>query len=73
MEVGLKIKKYLERNGLSQAWLSRRSKIDRIKLNLALNGHRRLAFEEYETICWVLGVGTDLFLTPRVPIGETAS
>lgn len=67
MEVGLKIKKYLEENGISQTFLSKKTGIELTKLNLALNGNRRLTFLEYETICWALGVNTDKFLSPRMP------
>ena len=73
MEVGLKIKMYLERNGMSQAFLSRETQINRVKLNLALNGNRRITFDEYELICGVLGVNTDFFLKPRTPLEKTAS
>lgn len=67
MEVGLKIKTYLDQNGISQTFLSRKSGIELQKLNLALNGNRRFTFPEYETICWALGVNTDKFLKPRMP------
>lgn len=66
MEVGLKIKKYLEENGITQAHVSRESDVNPVKLNLALNGNRKLTFDEYEKICGVLGVNTDKFLKPRV-------
>lgn len=67
MTVGLKIKKYLDNNGISQAHLSRETGIDSVKLNLGLNGKRRLTFDEYALICGVLGVNTDKFLKPRTP------
>ena len=67
METGAKIKEYLEANGISQAFLSKKSGIPAPKLNLALNGKRRLAFSEYESVCWALGVGVDTFLEPRPP------
>lgn len=67
MEVGLKIKRHLDENGITQAFLSRKTGISRSKLNLALNGNRRLSFEEYELICGALGLPVDLFLEARVP------
>lgn len=67
MEVGLKIKKYLEENGISQTFLSKKTGIELPKLNLALNGNRRFTFLEYEMVCWALGVNTDKFLKPRIP------
>ena len=67
MDVGLKIKKYLEENGISQTFLSRKTGIELPKLNLALNGNRRFTFAEYECVCWALGVNTDKLLQPRRP------
>lgn len=67
LEVGQKIKAYLEANGISQKFLSEKTGIDTPKLNLALNGKRKLTFPEYETVCWALGVNTDKFLKPRMP------
>lgn len=72
MDVGLKIKKYLEDNGISQTFLSRKTGISLPKVNLALNGNRRLTFEEYESICWALNVNTDKFLQPRMPAEKGA-
>lgn len=67
MEVGNKIKEYLEENGISQAFVSRVTEIDAVKLNLSLNGNRRFTFEEYSLICGALKVNTDFFLKPRMP------
>ncbi len=38
-----------------------------MRINLALNGKRRMTFEEYELICGAVNVGTDKFLEPRKP------
>lgn len=67
MCVGLKIKTYLDKNGISQTHISNETKIPLSKLNLALNGKRRLTFEEYELICGAVDVGVDKFLEPRKP------
>lgn len=67
MIVGLEIKKYLEGKGITQAFLSRKTGIDVAKLNLALNGIRRLSLDEYSLICGALGVDTNFFLKPRLP------
>lgn len=67
MNTGVKIKNYLESKGITQSFLSARSGVPAPKLNLALNGRRRLTFDEYESICWALGVGVDTFLEPRPP------
>lgn len=72
MDVGMKIKGYLESKGVSQAFLSTKSGIPPAKLNLALNGKRRLSLPEYEAICWALGVGVDAFMEPKPPEGISA-
>ena len=71
MDTGIKIKAYLEERGISQVFLSVRSNIPAAKLNLALNGKRKLTFDEYEAICFALGVGVDTFLEPK-PLGKTS-
>lgn len=67
MEVGLKIKRYLDENGITQAFISRKTGISNSKLNLSLNGNRKLTFEEYELICGALGVPPGFFLKARIP------
>lgn len=67
MEVGIKIKSYLEEKGITQAFISRQTGIELPKLNLALNGKRKITFEEYSIICGALNVNTDFFLKPRLP------
>lgn len=67
MDVGTKIKNYLEEKGISQAFVSSKSGIPPAKLNLALNSKRKLSLPEYESICWALGVGVDTFMEPRPP------
>ena len=70
MNVGKRVFEYLKQHGISQTHISKESGIPLPKLNLALNGERRLTFEEYEEICWVLGVSVDQFLSPRKPNNE---
>lgn len=65
-----KIKNYLKDNGISQTYVSKKSGIPLVKLNLSLNGNRRLSLEEYELICGALLVGADKFLEPRLPAGK---
>ena len=67
LEVGLKIKKYLDEKGISQAHISRELGMDPEKLNLSLNGKRKFTFPEYELLCGVLNVDTNFFLKPRLP------
>lgn len=65
MCVGEKIKTYLYMNGITQTHISTKTSIPLPKLNLALNGNRRLTFEEYELICGALEVNTDKFIQPK--------
>lgn len=65
MCVGLKIKSYLKDNGISQTFVSKKTGIPLDKLNLSLNGNRRLDLGEYELICGALSVGADKFLEPK--------
>lgn len=67
MDVGIKIKKYLEENGISQVHVGKKAGLNLTKLNLALNGNRKLSLEEYALICGALNVNTDFFLKPRLP------
>ena len=67
MCVGLKIKSYLKDNGITQTFVANKTGIPLQKLNLSLNGMRRLDFGEYELICGALCVGTDRFLEPKLP------
>lgn len=70
MQTNLEIKKYLDENGITQIFISKKTGIEPAKLNQALNGNRRLLLEEYAMICGVLGVNTDFFLKPRLPDKE---
>lgn len=72
MCVGKKIKSYLENNGITQTFVANKTGIPVQKLNLSLNGNRRLDFDEYELICGALSVGTDKFLGPKIPESKQA-
>ncbi len=62
MDVGKKIKDYLDEKGISQSFISNKTGIGTVKLNLALNGNRRLTIEEYVAICKALELDTNTFL-----------
>lgn len=72
MDIGEKIKAFIEAAGISQNELSTKTQIPPPKLNLSLNGKRRFTFAEYQVICWALGVGVDKFMSPRPPEGVIA-
>jgi Predicted transcriptional regulators len=67
MCVGEKIKSYIGNTGITQAHVCKKTGISPAKLNLSLNGKRRMTFEEYSLICGVLGVGAEKFLEPKQP------
>lgn len=67
MNTGVMIKKYLKENGITQAFLSRKTGIKPAKLNLALNGDRRFSLDEYALVCGALKVNIDQFLKPKKP------
>ncbi len=67
MCVGRKIKNYLKDNGISQTFISKKTGISLTKLNMSLNGNRKLGFGEYELICGVLSVRADKFLESKKP------
>ncbi len=66
IETRIKIKRYLEENRISQHELGRRIGRSAPKVNMALQGKRKLTLEEYALICGALGVNTDFFLKPKV-------
>lgn len=65
MDVGQKIRVYIEEKGISQVELCARTNIAPAKMNLSLSGKRRFSFAEYQAICWALSVGVETFLEPR--------
>lgn len=67
MEVCEKIDQYMKEHNISQIELCEKTHISPPKLNLSLNKKRKLTFEEYQIICWALGVGVDKFMEPRPP------
>lgn len=64
---GKSISQYLKENGISQAFLSRKTGIAPSKLSQSLSGNRKLTLDEYCVICGALGVNIDKFLKPRMP------
>lgn len=62
------MKKFIESSGLKQKAISEKSGISESALSLILQGKRKCEIGEYATICGVLGVNTDRFLRPRIPV-----
>ena len=59
--VGLKVKKYLDENGIKYSFLSEKTGIPMNILSPLLNGKRKLSAEEYFVICEVLELPADTF------------
>lgn len=72
MDVIGRIRAYMEERNISQIELCGKTHISPSKLNLSLNNKRKLTFDEYQTICWALGVGVEEFMEPRPPEGVSA-
>ncbi len=62
MKTNVKLKKYLEEHGITQAFLCRKTGLSSVKLSNIINGNRKLTADELITICKALNVSTDTFL-----------
>jgi DNA-binding Xre family transcriptional regulator len=65
MPIYTQIKKHLEENGIKHMYIAKLLGITESKLSLMLGGKRKISLEEYEFICYVLGVGVDKFMQPK--------
>ena len=63
---GSDIKKYLEDNGIKQAFVSEKTGIPAPILNMMLNDNRKIEANEYMKICDAIGVPLEQF-KPRLP------
>lgn len=59
--IGLKIKKYLDENGIKYSFLSEKIGIPMNVLSPLLNGKRKMTVEEYFTICGALELPVNTF------------
>lgn len=66
MQTYLEIRKYLDDNGISLTFVSKKTGIPLASLSLSLAGKRKISLDEYERICGALGVSVDSFLHARV-------
>lgn len=66
---GSDIKKYLEDNGIKQAFVSEKTGIPAPILNMMLNDNRKIEANEYMKICDAIGVPLEQF-KPRMPDAE---
>lgn len=59
--IGLKVKKYLDENGIKYSYLSEKAGIPMNMLSPTLNGKRKMSVEEYFRVCGVLGLPAETF------------
>lgn len=59
--IGLKVKEYLDKNGIKYSFLSERIGIPMNVLSPLLNGKRKMSVEEYFTICEALELPVNTF------------
>lgn len=59
--IGLKVKKYLDENGIKYSFLSEKIGMPMNMLSPLLNGKRKMTVEEYFTICEALAVPVTKF------------
>ena len=59
--VGLKIKEYLDENGIKYSYLSERAGMPMNILSPTLNGKRKMRADEYFMICEILGLPAETF------------
>lgn len=59
--IGIKVKKYLDENGIKYSYLSEKIGMPMNTLSLLLNGKRKMSVEEYFMICEVLELPVNTF------------
>lgn len=58
---GIRIKKYLDENGIKYTYVSEKTGIPMNILSPTLNGKRKMTAEEFISICIALNVSTETF------------
>lgn len=59
--VGLRIKKYLDDNGIKYSFVAEKIDMPMNMFSPLLNGKRKMSAEEYLLICKAIGVGAEYF------------
>lgn len=67
--IGIKVKEYLDENGIKYSYLSEKIGMPMNTLSLLLNGKRKMSVEEYFTICEALELPVNTF-EPEEPEKE---
>lgn len=65
--IGLRVKNYLDKNGIKYSFLSEKIGMPMNVLSPTLNGKRKMSVEEYFMICEALGVPVSTFLPDEKP------
>ncbi len=61
----VKLKRYIEQSGIKQKFISEKTGIPEPTLSLILNGKRKCEVGEYASICNILGVEFQYFVTSQ--------
>ena len=61
----VKLKRYIEQSGIKQKFISEKTGIPEPRLSLILNGKRKCEVGEYASICNILGVEFQYFVTSQ--------
>lgn len=62
-----RISEYLKENGITKAFVCRKTGISNSKLNEKLKGRVKISADDIEIICWALDKKPTDFLKPRPP------
>ena len=60
--IGLRIKKYLDENGIKYSFISKKTGIPMNILSPLLNGKKKMSVEQYILICDAIGVDLNTFV-----------
>ncbi len=66
MQLGRRIKKYIEKKGITLTSVSEKTHISKVVLNESLIGCRELSVEEYARICRALDVKMEYFIEEAI-------
>ena len=61
--VGLRIKKFLDANGIKYSFVSEKTGVPMNILSPLLNGKKKMSAEQYFLICGAIGVDANTFAT----------
>lgn len=67
MDIGKRIKDYIQKQGLTQSFVANKTGIPIQTLNAICNGKQKISVERYFSICDVLNVSVDQFKQQKPP------